>query len=63
MTVPVPHLELKELNVLMADSQSYSLQTLEQKPKAFMWSGYHKKYICTELVLPIKHCGCKALYY
>lgn len=41
--LPASHLELTELNVLMAHRQSYSLQTPEQKPKAFMRSGCHTK--------------------
>lgn len=41
--LPASHLKLTELNVLMAHRQSYSLQTPEQKPKAFMRSGCHTK--------------------
>lgn len=41
--LPASHLECTELNVLPAHRQSYSLQTPEQKPKAFMRSGCHTK--------------------
>lgn len=53
MALSASHLELTELNVLMAHRQCYSLQTPEQKPKA-CGLDVIQKHNCTELMLPIK---------